>query len=93
MASVYRILNHRDTLYVRQQLMEYTQQEFEALFKKVVHAVRGGLDDPDPKIALMASQLWLKAHGKFAPERQAVGNITAEDVVIQILQGNVQAAR
>ena len=90
--SVYRILKHGDVLYVRQQLLESTQQEFEALFKKVVHAVRNGLDDPDPKVGLMASSLWLKAHGKFAPERSGVNMpITAEDVVIQILNGNVQA--
>lgn len=89
--STYRILNHKDTQYVRQQLMQSTQQEFEALFNNVVDAVKTGLKDLDPKVQLSAASLWLKSHGKI---KEADGgttvNVTAEDVVFQILNQSNQ---
>jgi len=89
--SIYRILNHKDVQLVRQQLMESTQQEFEALFSKVVTTVRTALDDPDPKVGLMATAQWLKASGKGSERGNTTINVTAEDVVMQMLNGDVNA--
>jgi hypothetical protein len=91
--SVWRILNHKDVQYVRQQLLANTQKEFEAQFVKVVDNVNKGLDDPDAKIRAIYINMWLKAHGKFANESKGNGqvNITAEDVVLNMLNGNVDA--
>lgn len=89
--SIYRILNHKDVQMVRQQLLASTQQEFEALFSKVVSTVRRGLDDPDPKVGLMATSQWLKASGKGSEKGNTTINVTAEDVVMQMLNGDVNA--
>jgi hypothetical protein len=84
--SVYRILNHEDVNAVRQQLLDSTQKEFEALFPKVVDAIGEGLDDPDPKVRAIYTSQWLKANGKFTDNKTIINNnITAEDVVTNIL--------
>ena len=87
--SIYRILDHPNVQSVRQQMMDYMQKEFEGLFEDTVQAVRTGLKDPDPKVRLQAATLWLKSHGKFQDIKITNQvNLTAEDVVLQILQGN-----
>lgn len=86
---IYRILGDEKVQHVRQQLLEHTQREFEALFADVVQVVREGLEDPDPRIRLEATNQWLKAHGKFREGSVNIENITAEDVVFQILQGKI----
>lgn len=88
--SVYRILHHKDVIQVRQQLLDGVQQEFEALFSKTVNVIRNGLDDADPNVNLSAADKWLKANGKYKGDKGTViNNITAEDVVMQILNGDV----
>lgn len=88
--SVYRILRQKDVQAIRQELMEGGQMEFEALQSKAVKAIRDGLDNPDPDVFLSAADKWLKANGKYKGEKGTViNNITAEDVVMQILNGDV----
>lgn len=83
---IYRILNHKTIQAVRQQLLDHTQQEFEALFSRVVENIREQLNSKDDQVRLAAQQQWLKANGKFAPKQagQTI-SVTAEDVVFQIL--------
>ena len=89
--SCYRILNHEDVNVVRQQILDTTQKEFEALFSKVVKAVGEGLDDPDPKVKAIYTSQWLRANGKLSGDRTIINNnITAEDVVMKILNADVR---
>lgn len=95
--SIYRILNHPNVQYVRQQLLNSTQQEFEALFARIVDSVRDDFDSLDPERISDARKDWIKAHGKiFNPDlgKQVINNnITAEDVVLNLLQGqNINAS-
>jgi len=82
-AFVYRILADERTLQAKQFLLEQTQEEFSCLFEKVVDAVRQNLADPEKQ--LEAANLWLKANGKFKDSAKLNVNVTAEDVVMQIL--------
>ena len=84
-ATIYHILQEPNVLALRQQLLNHTSKEFEALFPKVVDCIRDGLDSPDLKINLEASDKWLKAHGKYAKSEATTVNITAEDIVMNIL--------
>ncbi len=90
---VYKILNEERTLQVKQFLLAQTQEEFSALFDKVVDVVKEKLDDPEKK--LEAAALWLKANGKLGREAgsSTTVNVTAEDVVMQILSGAAQGER
>jgi hypothetical protein len=90
-AMYYRILEHPSIQAVRQQLLDSTQQEFEALFSKVVENIRTQLKSSDPQIQLAAQNQFFKATGKFAPKvSKDDGNLTAEDIVSKFLQVNVQ---
>lgn len=82
--TIYKILSDERVVQIRQQLMKVTESEFEALYANVVQVIRSGLTDADMDIALRSADMWLKAHGKYK-STQTVQNITAEDVVIQIL--------
>lgn len=86
-AMVYRILESEDVIALRQQIMSYYDQEFEALFPDVIQAVREGLVADDMSHRLDAAKTWLKAHGKFSSESKPIQqfNLTAEDVVFNIL--------
>jgi len=87
--SIYRILNHPNTVQIRQQLMESQQQEFDALFKKVTIRIREGLDDADPKIAAIFTNQWLRANGKLSDKQKGDIHLhlTAEDIIMQIKNG------
>ncbi len=87
--TIYSILSHPDSIQLRQQILNGTSQEFEALFEKVVSVIKESLTSPDERVRLEAAEKWLKAHGKYQqqPVQQNL-NITAEDVVIQILNEN-----
>ena len=80
---IYHILADERTLLAKQFLLEQTQEEFSALFEKVVDAVRLNLEDPEKQ--LEAASLWLKANGKFREGGTTTVNISAEDIVMQIL--------
>ena len=84
--TIYKILSSPNVLALRQQLLHYTSQEFEALFPKVVDGIRDALSSPDLTTVLKGSDQWLKAHGKYAKSEGVNVNITAEDIVMNILQ-------
>jgi len=93
-AMVYRILSRDDVQHYRQQLLATTQQEFEALFSKVVDTIRQSLDSSDENVRLAATQQWLKYHGKRFEAKSS--EVTAEDVVAHILHAdnvNIQVNR
>lgn len=82
-AFVYRILNDDRTLLAKQFLLEQTQEEFSCLFEQVTEVIKGKLSDPEK--ALEAASLWLKANGKFKDTSKLSVSISAEDIVMQIL--------
>jgi len=87
-STIYKILASDDIVTLRQQLMTYYDSTFELLFPDVIKAVREGLEATEMKDRLQAAKLWLKAHGRVAAPKEDKGdtyNITAEDVVFQIL--------
>lgn len=88
LSTIYRVLNSDAVDMLRQQLMMHQQKEFEALQGKVVDAIRDGLADDDPKVRAIYTNQWLKAHGKIRSEGEGQ-TFTAEDMVVQILNGNV----
>jgi len=84
-STIYDILSRKESIQIRQQILKNTQQEFENLFEKVVDAVNDGLSDVEIGTRLNAAQIWLKAHGKYTKDEGGTINITAENVVAQIL--------
>jgi hypothetical protein len=71
---------------VRQQLLEHTQTEFEALYPKVVDSLRKDLLSEQPDRENRARDQWLRAAGKYSQDHTTPQiNVTAEDVVFQIL--------
>ena len=90
-AMYYKVLNHPTVQSVRQQLLDHTQQEFEALFSKVVENIRNQLKSNDPQVQLAAQTQFFKATGKFQPKKgDEDKELTAEDIVSKILNINVQ---
>jgi len=88
-ATIYAILSSPNVLALRQQLLNHTSKEFEALFPRVVDCVRDSLASPDLNVALKGSDMWLKAHGKYAKSEGTTVSITAEDIVMNILNQSV----
>lgn len=92
--SISRILRDPRVEQVRQMLMEDIQRDFDSLYSTVVKNLREQLASKDTTVQQAAQNQWFKAAGKFAPKTSGItNNITAEDVVVQILNGNVQAGR
>ena len=87
--SIYKILSDKRVTQIRQQLLNHTQQEFEALYPKVVEVLRISLDSSDSSVKLKATDQWLHASGKYKGESTTQVNITAEDVVFNILNQKV----
>jgi len=91
-STIYDILSQEEVVALRQQIMHVYDKEFEMLFPKVIQSIRMGLEPTkDIKDQLSAAKLWLKAHGKGGVKIEKGGdtyNLTAEDVVFQILNGN-----
>ena len=90
-ATIYHILSEPNVIALRQQLLHHTSKEFEALFPKVVDGIRVALSSGDPKTVLEACDKWLKAHGKYAKSEGTTVNVTAEDIVFNILNQAPQA--
>ena len=90
-ASIYRILNSERTQAVRQQLLSTYQDEFEALFSKIIVNIRTQLDSGDMKVQQTAQQQWLNSEKKFRgiQSKQMPGE-SAEDLVGRMLNVNVQ---
>jgi hypothetical protein len=90
--AVRRILSHPDVQYIRQQLLASLDQEFEALWSKVISNLREQLDHEDQQIRLAAQNQWLKASGRYQQltKQKLADAISAEDIVINILNGNAK---
>lgn len=58
--------------------------EFRALYSDAIDAIRKGLNHENPDVRLRAADKYLKAHGKYQPEKE-VSSDTAEDVIQRIL--------
>jgi hypothetical protein len=88
------ILLHRpEVIGWKQQVMEVTQQEFDVLFLKVVRNLKEQLDDNDVSTKMEAQNQYLKASGRFSNKEKngsVVNNVTAEQVVFEILNGNAE---
>ena len=87
-ATVSRILNDKQMVRLRQQLLEDSWKEFEALQNKVIGVIRDKLASQDEGVQLAAVNIWLKAAQKYGQKLTGV-NVTAEDVVLNIMQGDV----
>lgn len=91
--TVSRILNNPKINEVRQTLLAETQKEFESLFTKVTDKIRTMLDNEDT--AADGIKLWTKLHGPIISkaDNEAALNLSAEDIVVQILNGNVNVTK
>lgn len=87
--SIYRILSLDEIEILRGKMLQHTQKEFDALYEEVTEAIRNGLKDPDPKVQAIFTGQWLKARGKVKEDVNT--NVTAENVVMNILNGDVNA--
>jgi antitoxin component HigA of HigAB toxin-antitoxin module len=81
--AVTRLLNDERAVRILNEHYQQLDAEMKAQYSKVVKAVGGALDFPDPRVQLSASQLWMKVHGKF--EETLNVNLSAEDLVRQIM--------
>lgn len=84
----YRILSDPRMVAMKQEIMKHYDMEFEALYGKVIKAVRDNLsEEADPKVKNDAAKIWLKSHGKFQADtiREGDTNLSAEKIVFQIL--------
>jgi hypothetical protein len=82
--AVTRLLNDERAVRILNEHYQQLDAEMKAQYSKVVRAVGGALDFPDPRVQLSASQLWMKVHGKF--EETLNVNLSAEDLVRQIME-------
>jgi hypothetical protein len=89
LVSISKILNHPGVVFLRQQIMSDLDKEFEAQYRKVVAAVDSSLEPGKPDvIKLQGAKLWGDYHKKFQKvEVNQTLNVTAEDVVFQIMNG------
>lgn len=87
-STIYDILKNEEVRAVRQQIMSTLDDEFEALQGQVFDTVRRALDSPDPDLQMKAVEIWMKAHGRYKVNGGGGTNITAENVVMQIMNGS-----
>lgn len=82
--TVYKVLNSGWAKSIVQQYMEFSTQEFSALQKLSVKAVRDGLLNEDINVRLKSADMFMKAHGKYAGGEK--GKDTAEDIIQRIME-------
>jgi hypothetical protein len=59
--------------------------ELRALGPKAVNVLRNSMDSEDPNIQLSAADKWFRANGFYAPKKDQGENLSAEDLVRQLL--------
>lgn len=91
-ATVYSILSDPSVVALRQQIMINHDKEFETQYSLVIDAVKTSLDPRQPAtVRLQAAKLWGEYHKKFQKvEVNQTLNVTAEDIVVQIMNGSYQ---
>jgi hypothetical protein len=62
--------------------------ELQGQFRKVVRNLGAALDHESPDVNLKATDMWFRAHGRYAPKSAArdEGPVSAEDVVSKLLE-------
>lgn len=89
--TVSNILNSKEVDELRQQINLTLDKEFQAQYGKVIQAVGDALDEGKPdSVRLQGAKLWGDFHKRFSkdlPGQQTI-NLTAEDVVFQIMNGD-----
>ena len=85
-STVYAILADQRVVQIRQQLLKSVEQEFEALYPRVVETLRDDLTSGISDQQAKARDQWFRASGKYKESGdKSIINVTAEDVVFQIL--------
>jgi len=75
------------------EIYKQMDDEFKALYSKVINSIRDRLESKDPDIQAKAVDQYLKAHGKYNPKENPNDNATAEDVVKKILELRIVETR
>jgi len=86
--TICNILRTDEAVEVKQQLMKEYEVEFESLYAEVIEAVRLSLQSKSLADKREGAKIYLKEFGKGAQVQKGEGgiNVTAEDVVFNILQ-------
>lgn len=82
--TVYSILNNTQSQNIINQYFEFADQEFKALHKLSIKAVRDNLIHGDLDQRLRAADKFMKAQGKYDSNKEK--SDTAEDVVKRIME-------
>jgi predicted transcriptional regulator len=83
--TVYGILRKDEVINLRQEMLSGVQMEFEALYAKAVEVLKRKLESSEEAIQMQAVNTFFREKGRLEGGNQQQFNITAEDVVIQIL--------
>lgn len=67
-----------------ERIYEDLDEELRALFPKAVEALRDGLEDPDNRIKLKASDQFFRTQNKYKDDKRA--DVTAEDVIRRFME-------
>ena len=88
---IYHILNKKEVIQVRQQLMASLEQEFEAFQAEVFSLIKTKMHSTDERVQLEAINIWMRYHGKFDKKLEKE-TLSAEDIVKSFLnpQINIQ---
>lgn len=89
-STIYNILNSEGIAQLRQQIVKNLDSEFEAQYGRVVDAIGSCLEEGKPdEVKLKAAKLWGDYFKRFQKvEVNQTLNVTAEDVVFQIMNNN-----
>lgn len=87
--TVYNILHKKEVVLVRQQLLAGLELEFEALQGQIFQTIKEKLNSADERVQLESVNIWMKFFGRFTPKLDRDQQLTAEDVVRQILNQQI----
>jgi hypothetical protein len=60
--------------------------ELRSLMPKAVEVLRQGMVSEDPNIQLSAADKWFRSQGFYSPKKEKETNLSAEDLVRQLLE-------
>ncbi len=86
--SVCKILNHPDAVAMTGQYLKSIREDISMLIPKVYERIREQLDSGDPKIVAKAIELWHNMEKGQIDHSSNNVHLTAEDIVINILNHN-----
>lgn len=85
-SAVYKFLKTDTALQLKNDYLNFTEEEFRSLYVLTVHAIRDALVDDDIDIRLKAADKVLKARGDYDKHSQRDERDTAEDVIRRIVE-------